>query len=232
MPLPRFPTLRRSTSEVAGATRRSGRSGGYGRPAGRSSGAGFGRSAGRRGDSGAEQPPGHPEDDQGDPETVARTICLRLLEISPRTRRELADKLHSRGVSNDVATAVLDRFTEVGLIDDQAYASAWVDSRRRTRGLAARALSGELQRKGIEREIADEALSSVSPADEEAAARALIARKLRSTAGLDPAARTRRLLGVLARKGYSGELSRRIVREEIEAAAADGAVAELLLESD
>lgn len=159
---------------------------------------------------------GHPEDELGDPETVARTVCLRLLERSPRTRAELAETLSRRGVPGEVVDGVLDRFTEVGLVDDQAFARAWVDSRQRTRGLAARALAGELHRRGVAREVVEEALLAVAPEEEELAARQLVRRKMRTSAGLEPTARARRLLGVLARKGYSGEIARRVVRSELD----------------
>src|SRR5829696_959849 len=106
------------------------------------------RSSGRReaGDEAAGTPPGHPEDPLGDPESVARAICLRLLTGQPRTRSELAAALARRGVPGEAAAAVLGRFAEVGLIDDRAFAAAWVGSRHAGRGLA-RALAAELRRR-------------------------------------------------------------------------------------
>ena len=104
---------------------------------------------------------------------MARTILLDQLTGRARTRHELADKLRSRNVPDEVATRLLDRFTEVGLIDDAAFARLWVESRQSSRGLAKRALSDELRRKGVDAEIVREAVDEVDPADEEAAARRL-----------------------------------------------------------
>ena len=91
-----------------------------------------------------------------------------------------------------MATRLLDRFEEVGLVDDDAFARAWVASRQPGKGLARRALAQELRRKGIDDEVAREALDEIDPADEEAAARVLVRKKLRTLAprrrhGRDPA---------------------------------------------
>jgi regulatory protein len=161
----------------------------------------------------AEQKP--EEDTPGDPEAVARAICLRLLNTQPRTRAELAAALAKREVPDDAAESVLSRFTEVGLIDDEAFAAAWVDSRHAGRGLARRALAGELRRRGVEAATVDAAVERVDPAAEEATARALVRRRLPGMARLDPAVRARRLVGQLARRGYPAALSYRLVREEL-----------------
>ena len=152
---------------------------------------------------------------QADPEGVARTILLDALTGQARTRRELADKLAQREVPDDVATELLDRFTDVGLIDDAAFASAWVESRHRSRGLAPRALAQELRRKGVDDEEARAALEQIDEDDQRAAARALVDRKMRSVRGLDPQVATRRLAGMLARKGYGAGLAFSVVREAL-----------------
>ena len=154
-----------------------------------------------------------------DPESVARTILLDQLTGRARTRRELADKLRSRNVPDEVATRLLDRFTEVGLIDDAAFARLWVESRQSSRGLAKRALSDELRRKGVDAEIVREAVAAVDPADEEAAARRLVRKKLPSLRKVDSTTATRRLVGMLARKGYSAGLAFAVVKDELGAAA-------------
>jgi regulatory protein len=120
-------------------------------------------------------------------------------------------------VPDDVATRLLDRFEEVGLVDDDAFARAWVASRQPGKGLARRALAQELRRKGIDDEVARAALDEVDPADEEAAARVLVRKKLRTLGQVDDTVATRRLVGLLARKGYPSGLSFAVVREEIEA---------------
>lgn len=152
---------------------------------------------------------------QADPEGVARTIVLDSLTGQARTRKELADKLAKREVPDEVATELLDRFTEVGLIDDSAYARQWVESRHRSRGLAPRALAQELRRKGVGDEEAKEALEQIDEDDERAAARALVDKKMRSMAGLDRQVATRRLAGMLARKGYAAGLAFSVVREAL-----------------
>ena len=117
----------------------------------------------------------------------------------------------------DIATRLLDRFEEVGLVDDGAFARAWVLSRGSGggRALARRALAQELRRKGIADEIAREVLDEVDPADEEAAARALVRKKLRSLSSVDDTTATRRLVGMLARKGYGSGLAFAVVRDEL-----------------
>jgi len=167
--------------------------------------------------------PGHPEDAPGDPESVARAICLRLLTLQPRTRAELAAALSKRGVPDDAAGTVLSRFAEVGLIDDRAFAAAWVDSRHAGRGLSRRALAAELRRRGVDGEIVGEAVAVVDTEAEERAARQLVDRRLASTRRLDQPARVRRLAGMLARKGYPSGLAFQVVREALLADGAEGA---------
>lgn len=157
-------------------------------------------------------------DPDADPESVARTIALRLLESAPRSRAELATAMAKRNVPADVTTAVLDRFAEVGLIDDKAFAKAWVESRHRGRGLARRALASELRRKGIEGDIATEALLAVSTEDETAAAEALARRRLRSMTGLPREVQERRLAAMLGRKGFGGSLAYAVVSRVLETA--------------
>jgi regulatory protein len=166
--------------------------------------------------------PGPAEDEMGDPESVARAVCLRALTGTPKPRSQLTDLLARRGVPAEAAEAVLDRFTEVGLIDDAAFARAWVSSRQAGRGLARRALQAELRAKGVDPEVAAEAAEQVDDDDERVAARTLVQRRLGSMSRLDRATATRRLLGMLARKGYSGGMAAAVVREALDARAEDG----------
>jgi len=167
----------------------------------------------------ADTVPGHKGGDHaGDPEARAREMCLRLLTLAPRTRAQLAEALRKRGIPDEAAGEVLSRFADVGLIDDAAFARAWVESRHYSRGLAGRALSAELKQRGV---AADEIRAAIDeqlgPEAEVSAARRLIERKLASTAGLPPEQRTRRLAGLLARKGYPAGLAFRVIREALEA---------------
>jgi regulatory protein len=156
-----------------------------------------------------------------DPVEQARNICLRLLTGTPRTRKQLADALRKREIPDEVAEEVLARFEDVGLIDDAAFADAWVESRHHGRGLARRALVRELRIKGVDSAMIDEAVGQLDSEQEEETARELVARKLRSTRGLDRDKRLRRLAGVLARKGYGEGMALRVVRQALEAEGED-----------
>lgn len=156
-----------------------------------------------------------------DPESVARSICLRLLTGAPKTRAQLADALRRKNVSDEVAERVLDRLGEVGLVDDAAFAEAWVQSRHAGRGLARKALRSELRQRGVGADTAAEALQTLDHDHEVIAARSLVERRLPSTRRLQRATRFRRLVGMLARKGYSGALAAQVVREALEAEGGD-----------
>jgi regulatory protein len=150
-----------------------------------------------------------------DPESVARKILLDQLTGQARTRAELRGKLAAKNVPDEVAERLLDRFEEVGLIDDAAFARSWVESRQGGRGLAPRALAQELHRKGVAPEVAREALDLVDDDAQRAAASALVAKKLRTMRSLDQTTATRRLVGMLARKGYPSGLAFAVVREAL-----------------
>lgn len=155
------------------------------------------------------------------PLEVARQLCLHQLEHAPRTRAELAAMLARRGVDDGIAEQVLGRLGEVGMIDDALFAELWVSSRHRGRGLAGRALSQELRRKGVDEELVREAVDTLDPAQELQTARALVARRLPGSRALGPDARVRRLVGLLARKGYPAGIAFRVVREALAAEGVD-----------
>lgn len=142
---------------------------------------------------------------------------LRQLTMAPRSRGQLADKLAERGTDEDLARQVLDRFEEVGLIDDAAFAELVVRSQVASRGLARRALAYELRRKGVDDETVQQALEQVADDDELATARALVARRIAATRRLTPERRVARLAGMLARKGYGSGIALRVVREALQA---------------
>jgi len=149
-----------------------------------------------------------------DPEAVARKILLDQLTGRARSRSDLAARLAQRDVPEEIAGRLLDRFEEVGLVDDAAFARGWVEQRQAGRGLARRALAQELRRKGIDDEVAREALDEIDPDDEVEAARTLVRRRLRTVRDLDQQVAVRRLSGMLARKGYPPSVAFRVVREE------------------
>ena len=152
-----------------------------------------------------------------DPESVARSVGLRLLTGAPRSRADLAAAMARKNVPHDVADAVLDRFAAVGLIDDAEYARMLVRSRRADRGLSRRALGVELRRKGIDDDLAAAALDTLDPDQEESTARELARRRLTRTLGLAREVRLRRVVAMLGRKGYSAGLAVRIVRDLLDA---------------
>jgi regulatory protein len=173
--------------------------------------------------------PGETEDlgPDADPESVARKILLDQLTGRARSRSELAGKLAKKNVPDDVATRLLDRFEEVGLVDDEAFAREWVAGRGSAgagggRRLARRALAEELRRKGVADDVARVALDEIDPADEEEAARTLVRKKLRSMGGLERDKATRRLVGMLARKGYPAGLAFSVVSDELATAGRPG----------
>lgn len=152
-------------------------------------------------------------DGDADPESVAREIVLGKLSAQARTRQELATALKRRNVDEQTAENVLNRLQEVGLVDDEAFAISWVNSRQRRRRLSKRALGQELARKGVDRELVDAALDEVTSADEYAAARDLVHSKMASLTGLDRKVQYRRLAGALGRRGFSAEISGQIITQ-------------------
>jgi len=160
-------------------------------------------------------------DPDADPTETAREIVLRRLAASPRTRKDLAEDLGRRGIDEDVIDRVLNRFTEVGLIDDADYARLWVTSRHRSKGTTRASLRHELRAKGIPDEVGAEALASIDDDAERERGVALVRSKLPSTARLEPAARARRLVTLLLRRGYRHGEAASIVAEVLGAEAVE-----------
>jgi regulatory protein len=150
-----------------------------------------------------------------DPGAVAREVVLRQLTMGPRTRAQLQKAMARKEIPEEVVTAVLDRFEEVDLVDDEEFARQWVQSRHLGRGLARRALAYELRQRGVADETVKNAVDEVSPDDELSAARELVRRKVATMRNDDPQRRVRRLAGMLARKGYGGGLAMQAIREEL-----------------
>lgn len=146
---------------------------------------------------------------------AAREIVLRRLETRDRTRAELAGTLRDRDTPDTVATAVLDRLTEVGLVDDTRFARTWVETRQRTRGLSGRALSAELRRRGVADEVVADAVEVVDHQTEERTALALARERVARSRGLAPDVVTRRVAGQLARRGHSAGVAFRAVRQAV-----------------
>ncbi|MCG7597240.1 recombination regulator RecX [Mycobacterium sp. PSTR-4-N] len=151
----------------------------------------------------------------------ARAVCLRLLTTRARTRAELQTHLTKRGYAEDVTVQVLDRLTTVGLIDDEEFAEQWVRSRRLHAGKGKRALAAELRTKGVDNEVISAALSDVDAGAERTRAEQLVRDRLRREKLGDPGDRdaenkvARRLVGMLARRGYSQTMALDVVTAEL-----------------
>ena len=144
---------------------------------------------------------------------AAKQVLLRRLSHAPRTRKELAKDLKDKDISDEVANVALDRFEEVGLINDQALASNYVSSQHERKGLGKNALRQQLRAKGVSDDVALEAISQISDDQEFQAAFALACKKIRSLQKDDAKTQLRKIVGVLARKGYSSNLAFRVAKE-------------------
>ncbi len=149
----------------------------------------------------------------------AHAVCLRLLTVRSRTRSELAGQLDKRGYPDEVAESVLDRLAAVGLIDDADFAEQWVRSRRARGGKGKRALAAELRTKGVDDDVIAAALDDIDAGAERRLAEELVERKLRreALADTDDTKVMRRLVGILARRGYSQSLAISVVSDGLAA---------------
>lgn len=151
-----------------------------------------------------------------DPEELARGIVLRKLAVQARTRVELERALADRDVPEEAAATVLDRMSEVGLVDDVTFAHDWVASRQQRRHLSKTALRRELQGKGVDRDLIDDVLADVEGADELSAALDLARRRAATMGGLSREVAYRRLGGVLGRRGFSSSITTRVLAEVLD----------------
>jgi regulatory protein len=150
-------------------------------------------------------------------EEQARALCLRLLTVRARTRAELHGQLAKRGYPDDVSERVLDRLASVGLIDDADFAHQWVQSRRVHAGKSKRALAAELHTKGVDNDVITSVLAGIDAGAERDRAEQLVRSKLRRETLNDDVRVTRRLVGMLARRGYSQNLACEVVFAELAA---------------
>ncbi|MFD6142482.1 regulatory protein RecX [Promicromonospora sp. NPDC060271] len=151
----------------------------------------------------------------------ARETVLKILTAAQKSRRELEQSLARKGYPEDVVVQVLDRFDEVGLVDDATYAETIVRTRHAERGLARRGIAAELRRRGIDEDTAIEALDQLDSDDERAAGARLATKLVTRTRGLDREVRVRRAVGSLARKGYAPGLAFELVRDALAAEGED-----------
>ena len=149
-------------------------------------------------------------------EEQARALCLRLLTARARTRAELAGQLAKRGYPDDVSTRVLDRLSDVGLVDDAGFAEQWVHSRRANAGKGKRALAAELHTKGVDSDVITSVLGGINPAAERGRAEQLVRTRLRrENLSGDDARVSRRLVAMLARRGFDQTVAYDVVSAEL-----------------
>jgi regulatory protein len=139
-------------------------------------------------------------------EQRARNILLYQLSRSAKSTKQLREILAKREIDPAIAESVLERFTEVGLIDDKAFAETLVSSRRKFKGSSKSVIKRELSDKGIEPHIIEQVTSEISPESEIELACDLAARRIRQMTQLERDIRFRRLSGYLLRKGFSSSI--------------------------
>lgn len=152
-------------------------------------------------------------------EEQAHALCLRLLTARARSRAELIERMTRRGYPDEVIETVLDRLVAVGLIDDEDFAAQWVRSRQAYSGKGKRALAAELRIKGVDTEVIAAALDGIDAGAERLRAEQLVERKLRREllADGDDAKVMRRLVGMLARRGYHQSMAVAVVTDALAA---------------
>ena len=140
--------------------------------------------------------------------TAAMGRAGRLLAARPRATAEMRDRLTRAGFTGPVVERVVTRLTELGLLDDDAFARQWVAERSSRRGPAA--LVAELAARRVDRAVAERAVQE-SGTDEQEAARELALTQLRRVNSLPLRQQAARLAATLARRGYSAEVVREAV---------------------
>lgn len=148
-----------------------------------------------------------------DPAERAREIAIRLLTHSPRSAAQLREGLTSREVEPHIVEEIIERYREVGLLDDTELAATIARTRHRERGKSRRVVRQELQRKGFEEHDIEAALEQISDQDEHEVARELAFKRWSQLEGVDRDKRVRRVVSMLGRRGYSPSLAFVLVRE-------------------
>ncbi|MDO5067397.1 MAG: regulatory protein RecX [Propionibacteriaceae bacterium] len=143
----------------------------------------------------------------------ARRIALRMIETRSRSEAELREKLAAKAVPPELIDELMSRFTEVGLIDDEAYARALVRTRGEVNRHGYSRIRRELQQRGVDADLAEAALAELEPEQELSNAMAFATRRMRTLRGLEPHVIRRRLHGALARRGFNGGICTRVVEE-------------------
>lgn len=146
-------------------------------------------------------------------EERARNIVLKLLERGPKSSSELAMALEKSEIPTEIAKHVIERFSEVELIDDTVYAQQLAEASRRTKGLARSMVKRKLADKGLDQDIIEQVASEITDEDELSVATGLAKKRLSQLSHLDPEVRTRRLVGYLQRRGFGSGVVFAAIRE-------------------
>ena len=160
-----------------------------------------------------EPPSDRPSEESSDPDAAVRAILLRRLSSAPRTRHELREDLRRRGADPDACERVLDRFEEVGLVDDVSFTRLWVESRHRSKALARPVLRRELQQRGVDADTIEQALEDIDDDGEFHRALSFAEGKARLCPGEELTTAVNRLAGQLARKGYGPSVCFTVARD-------------------
>jgi regulatory protein len=160
-----------------------------------------------------------------DDPTLVMGAALRFLESRARSTAEVRGRLVTHGYRPDLVENCIVRLTELGMLDDDAFARAWVESRDRARPRGERALRAELRQKGVDRPIVDAVLDDRGdtsgdperPSADEDAARRLLTKNARALQRIvDPRARRQRAYALLARNGFDPEVAGLIARNAVD----------------
>ena len=168
-----------------------------------------------------------------DDPAVVLEAAARFLEARARSIGEVRRRLTSAGYQADLVEGAITRLGELGMLDDEAFARAWVESRDRARPRGERALADELRLRGVDRAVIVAALGErreasvaatadqddeVAPSADEAAATRLLERNSRLLARVaDPRARRQRAYALLARNGFDPSVCAALAARVVEA---------------
>lgn len=132
-----------------------------------------------------------------------------MLSYRPRSQKELEQRLSKR-FTPDLVRQTIEHLKSQGLLDDAAFARMWRESRERQRPKGKTALMSELRSKGVDKETARDALEGL---DEEALALKASQKLLPKLARLSHRDFQQKLAGYLQRRGFSFEITARVVRQ-------------------
>ena len=155
-----------------------------------------------------------------DPQVVLNAAA-RFLETRPRSVTEVRRRLVGAGYRRELVQGAIDRLLELGILDDEAFARSWVESRDRARPRGERAIREELRMKGIDRATIDVVLEERrsgegAEPDRDAAVR-LLERNARSLARVaDPRQRRARAYALLARNGFDPYVCREVAARVVD----------------